>query len=163
MNSLSCGMLGGYSFAVLVLVWQSYFTLLIETSSNITKLVAQTSDSRSKINASVSNRDNRVLFFASKCFDVTGHAHLGISCPVHYVIETALAFTALSRRNVCSFAEWDCILQEGSVQQCDAKRTCSVTATFDVTRRGAGALECEEGSMMFMQVEFFCVAGACQP
>ena len=107
------------------------------------------------------NDNNRVLFFASKCYDVNGVARMRIQCPPQFVIESALAFSAISRHNVCSFSEWDCILQEGDVTRCDTKPICTFTARHNVTQLQAreDVLRCDEGARMFVQVEFLCVSG----
>ena len=121
-------------------------TILATNTSDITESARET-------------QDDVYLFRSSICYDVTGAATVGIYCPVTtYRIESALAFTAVSQNNTCSYRHWDCILQEGSTQECDARRSCTVVAQYDTQRRDV--FRCDtNGTRMFLQVEYYCVSG----
>ena len=122
-------------------------TILATNTSDITQSARETQD------------DDVYLFRSSICYDVTGAATVGIYCPVTtYRIESALAFTAVSQNNTCSYRHWDCILQEGSTQECDARDSCTVVAQYDQRRHDV--FRCgDNGTTMFLQVEYYCVSG----
>lgn len=108
------------------------------------------------------------LFRSSICYDVTGEASVQLRCPSSYRIESAIAFTAISQSNVCSYQTWDCILQEGSTQDCDARSRCVVVARYNTENQTTSSpdnhtgqlLGCDRaGSRTFFQVEYYCLSG----
>ena len=105
---------------------------------------------------------------SSICYNIHGKASINLKCPDQHQIKTTLAFTALSQSNTCSYSTWDCILQEGSTQQCDTKSACAITALYEDNMERL--LKCDDGDKraakggvageyMFFQVEYYCVSG----
>ena len=136
----------------------SLFTLLTTTEQQTTDATT-TAALNVQTNQIALDTDHRYLFRSSMCYDVTGRAVVRIGCPAAtHGIESTLAFTAVSQTNRCAYEAWDCILQEGSTQECDARDSCTVVAQYDQRRHDV--FRCgDNGTTMFLQVEYYCASG----
>ena len=92
------------------------------------------------------------ILTTSACF-MSADLNLTLTCGRGRHLGELLVFAGISRRNVCSYEPWDCVVQWGTIGGCHRRSECLLTITQ--LQRG---LRCGgAGLTTYVQVDYRCL------
>lgn len=85
---------------------------------------------------------------------MAGDLNLTLTCAPGHHLGALSAFTGISRTSVCSYEPWDCVVQGGTIGQCEKRSMCQLTVPhLQPVGLGCGGLELTT----YLQVEYRCL------